>query len=214
MRTIEKGAEPESLTRYRSGQSSEVTHSYNDFAEKQDLRDSLCLEQRGICCYCMGRIRPDADSMKIEHWRSQSEFPEKQLDYTNLLGACLGGEGQPSRLQHCDTRKGNLTIRVNPAKPRSGLEDRLKYSPDGRIDSDEPELRQELNEVLNLNLPFLRNNRRRVLAAFQKTLGKGNLNQTRIKKCLAQWNGESEPGNLPEYCQVIIYWLQKRLRRL
>ena len=98
MRAIVKGPEPPSLTAYRL-----APHGgYEDYPDKDALQRSLSAEQRGLCCYCMGRIRPDADSMKIEHWRSQARYPDEQLSYRNLLGACRGGEGQPRGRQHCD----------------------------------------------------------------------------------------------------------------
>jgi len=212
MRTIKKGSEPASLTRYRSGQSSEVTHSYDDFPDKQDLRDSLCREQRGICCYCMGRIRPKSESMKIEHWRSQSKFPEEQLNYGNLLGVCLGGEGSLGQ-QHCDTAKANREMSVNPADQTANIERRISYRPDGTIRAEEPSLERDLNEVLNLNKNFLKTNRKRVLTGFQKALGKGSLDRGRLKRFLDLWNGDSNSEELRPYCQVVVYWLQKRLNR-
>jgi hypothetical protein len=63
MRNIQKGSEPKSLTEHRCN-----THSdYDNYADKEDLRVSLVKEQRGICCYCMQRIRSNSDDMKIEH---------------------------------------------------------------------------------------------------------------------------------------------------
>ena len=90
--------------------------------------------------------------MKIEHWRSRVVHQEEQLDYRNLLGACPGGEGQPHHLQHCDTRKGDRDLLWNPADPERRVEDRISYSNDGTIQSDDPMFDQELNDVLNLNL--------------------------------------------------------------
>jgi hypothetical protein len=85
MRNIQKATEPQSLTQHRCNSNS----NYDNYAEKDDLRKSLIDEQRGICCYCMQRIRPNPESMKIEHWQSQAlnKFPEKQLHCGNLLGA-------------------------------------------------------------------------------------------------------------------------------
>ena len=100
MREIAKGAEPVSLTRHR-----QIPHcDYDNYAPKNELRHALVTEQRGLCCYCMGRIRNGPTIMKIEHWRCQANHPDKQLNYRNLLGACLGGHGQPAHLQHCDTQ--------------------------------------------------------------------------------------------------------------
>ena len=56
---------------------------------------------------CMGRIHNGPATMKIEHWQCQRRHSAEQLNYRNLLGACLGGDGQPRHLQHCDTSKGD-----------------------------------------------------------------------------------------------------------
>src|SRR5262245_3620021 len=102
MRAITKGPEPPSLTTHRL-----TPHSdFDNYENKHTLRHALVTEQRGLCCYCMGRLRNGPTTMKIEHWRSQAHYPDEQLNYQNLLGACLGGgEGKPSHFQHCDTRK-------------------------------------------------------------------------------------------------------------
>src|SRR5947208_3458156 len=99
MKAITKGAEPPSLTAHRL-----TPHcDYDNYAGKDDLRLTLVIEQRGLCCYCMGRIHNGPTTMKIEHWQCQSRYPNGQLNYRNLLGACPGGEGKPWHLQHCDT---------------------------------------------------------------------------------------------------------------
>ena len=115
MRAIKKKAEPQRLTELRSTPNANYGNLKLD--DMSELRASLAQEQRGLCCYCLNRIRPSKDTMKIEHWHSQTNFPEEQLDYGNLLGACLGGEGQPRRFQHCDTRKGDLPLSRNPDSP-------------------------------------------------------------------------------------------------
>ena len=93
MRTITKGDEPASLVKHRA-----TAHAdYENYPDKDTLRSHLVREQRGLCCYCLSRIRPTADTMKIEHWHSQDEFSSEQLDYSNLLGACLGGPRQRAR---------------------------------------------------------------------------------------------------------------------
>ena len=106
MRPIVKRPEPVSLTAHRKKPYSD----YDNYQAKDNLRQALVTEQQGLCCYCMGRIRPVPASMKIEHWRCQKHYRGEQLKYRNLLGACLGGHGQPARLQHCDTRKGDSDL--------------------------------------------------------------------------------------------------------
>lgn len=80
---------------------------------KEELKQSLLLEQGHICCYCMKRI-PEHSSpyMKIEHFKCQSK-PENFhliLDYKNLFGACTGNENKPKNLRTCDTKKENADL--------------------------------------------------------------------------------------------------------
>jgi hypothetical protein len=68
--------------------------------------------------------------------------------------------------------------------------------------------------VLNLNMPFLMNSRKAVLSAFQKGFEKrGPFPQAVLEKWLRDWNGESDSGKLRPFCQVVVYWLRKRLAR-
>lgn len=68
MRTIQKGVEPRSLLEYRKT----ADPHYDGYQDKQEVRDQLVHEQRGLCCYCQSRIRANPGRMKIEHWQSQS----------------------------------------------------------------------------------------------------------------------------------------------
>lgn len=211
MRTISKDTEPASLTTHRC-----TSHAdYGNYQDKDTLRQHLVREQRGLCCYCLSRIRPTADAIKIEHWHSQEGFPGEQLDYSNLLGACLGGTGQPSDLQHCDTRKGNTPLSKNPANPLHHLETFIRYEGTGRVVADDSAFNDELDNVLNLNIAFLKNNRKAALDGFHLALNKrGELQRITLERWLREWNGESHTDDLHPYCQVLVYWLRKRLARL
>lgn len=209
MRTIRKGVEPGTLMQYRRA----VDSSYDNYANKEDLRIALHADQRGLCCYCLSRMRPDGGQMKIEHWHSQAKYPAEQLDYENLLGACKGGEGQSKRLQHCDTRKGDRDLSRNPANSAHRVEELVRFGGDGRVSSDDPIFDRELNDVLNLNLALLVSNRKAVLDAFIETLPSyGALGHGSLRKLLAQWSGDG-PGELQPFCSVIAYSLRKRLAR-
>ncbi len=208
MRAITKGPEPNSLTMHRQTR----PNGYDDYQDKDALRSALATEQRGLCCYCMGRIRPNAGEMKIEHWRCQSRYPLLQLSYRNLLGACLGGEGQPPRLQHCDTRKQDLDLLWNPADAAHAIEARVRYLPDGTIKSNDEAFDAQLNEVLNLNLAILKNNRKRVLDSLLSWWRKERpVPQRQIERELNKFTNGN--GELTEYCQVAVWWLQRKLRR-
>lgn len=210
MRVIRKGGEPASLTERRAAAGTD----YDGYPDKDTLRAGLAREQRGLCCYCLSRIRAAHNAMKIEHWHSQVKYPAEQLDYSNLLGACLGNEGQRFRDQHCDTRKGDRDLSRNPANPMHRVEDVLRFPGDGRIVSSDPAFDAELNDVLNLNLAFLVNNRKAVLRGFLDSLPKyGELTAATLEKILRQHNGEDGAGELLPFCQVVVYWLRKRLKR-
>ena len=209
MREIAKGKEPLSLTQHRS-----TPHAdYENYLEKDMLRECLVDEQRGICCYCLSRIRATADDMKIEHWHSQAEHTTEQLDYSNLLGACMGNEGQPRSDQFCDTYKGDKHLSRNPANPMHRVEDLIRFEPNGRISSSDPGFDSELNSVLNLNVAFLVNNRKAALKAFIQTLQKREkIPRGTWQRLLREWNGESSVSYLRPFCNVIVYWLRKRLQ--
>ena len=182
------------------------------------------LEKRG---YILARNaewrKANPDRMKIAHWMPQTPFPQHQLDYWNLLGACLGNEGQLKSKQHCDTHQGDALLSRNPANPGHRIEDFIQFLPDGTITSCDPILEQELGRrkqgdefeegALNLNVSFLRTNRKRALNAFTAGLRKrGHLSQMALGNLISKWRGDA-PGELDAYAPVIVYWLRKRLAR-
>jgi uncharacterized protein (TIGR02646 family) len=210
MRTIVKRAEPASLAEYRATPGA----SYDGFRDKDTLRSYLVNEQRGLCCYCLSRIRAEYNAMKIEHWHSQLRYGAEQLDYSNLLGACKGNEGKLRRDQHCDTFKGDRDLSRNPANQMHRVGELTRFVGDGRISSDDPVFAAELDIVLNLNQRLLVNDRRAVLDAFAAAMpSRGPLQRATLKKWLLDWNGESTDGELRPFCQVVVYWLRKRLAR-
>lgn len=213
MRSITKSPEPASLIGHRK-----TSHShYDNYNAKDALRRALVSEQRGLCCYCMSRIHPEPSSMKIEHWRSQARYPGEQLIYRNLLGACLGGHDQPGHLQHCDTRKGDSDLKWNPADPTHRITTHIRYELDGSIHSEEADFDGQINNVLNLNLPKLKNNRKRLLDAVldwwkceKARLGGPVSRDSIVRKRDEQVAGS---GELLPYCQVSVWWLEQRLAR-
>ena len=214
MRAIAKGREPVSLTAHR-----QTPHcDYDNYAAKDDLRNALVSEQRGLCCYCRGRIRNEPTTMKIEHWRCWAHHSGKQLNYRNLLGACQGGEGQPRRWQHCDTRKGDIDLAWNPADPAHSIETRVRYELDGSIRAGDADFDGQLNDVLNLNLPVLKNNRKSIYDAIlqwwksQKNRSHGRVPRERLERELARHN--AGVGEYAPYSQVAVWLLRNKLSRI
>lgn len=207
MKQIKKGNEPNSLTEHKKKKKAD----YDNYPEKDELRESLCKEQRGICCYCMGVINPTVGKMKIEHYKCQANYPKEQLDYRNLLGACLGGEGL--RETHCDTFKGNKDLNFYPPNPNVAIERMIIYGNDGSVSSANEQLHTELDSVLNLNADILKRNRKAALDGFKDSLSKfkSALSKDTIQKWIEDWSGSNHNGNLRPYCMVIVFWLQKKL---
>lgn len=206
MRTIQKGPEPTTLTQHRQ----QLHANYDNYADKAALRQALVAEQRGLCCYCQSRIRAKPEVMKIEHWQCQADHPGRQLDYSNLLGACLGGHGRPEREQHCDTRKGNSGLCFSVCDPAHPIERHIRFLGDGKISADDANIDAAINGVLSLNLPRLISNRKAVLTAFQQRLQ--DRRRVDLAHELLKWDGR-EPGELPEFAQVVVYLLRKRQAR-
>ncbi len=207
MRNIQKNGEPLSLTSHRQ----QAHADFDNYPDKDALRQCLVAEQHGLCCYCQSRIRPNSASMKIEHWQCQANYPARQLDYRNLLGACLGGHGRPAHEQHCDTLKGNTDLCFCPADPAHNIEQRIRFLGDGRIQSPDANFDRQLNDVLNLNWDRLVTNRKAVLVAFQQRLQTGK--KFDPAKELPKWDG-SQGRELPEYSQVVVYYLRKKLGQI
>lgn len=204
MKYIQKEKEPSSFTIYR-----QQKYAYFDGCNKDDLRKFLLKEQKYICCYCMQRI--SEDKMRIEHWRSQSEFPQYQLTYSNLFGACTGNEGKPKRLQHCDVRRENTPLTINPTKPVCEII--IKFRRNGEIYSDDSDINMDLKETLNLNYEPLRKGRKEKLDfAFEnlRKKNKGTWSKDILQREIDKWENKNNE-KYKAYCQIVIYHLKKKL---
>ena len=209
MKKIIKQSEPRSLVEHRS----QANASYDNYPDKDKLRESLLKEQGYIFCYCMSRIK--LDEMKIDHWQPQTKYISRQLDYRNLLGACMGNQGARPQNQHCDTRKGHSEITVNPIEGDKNCENLIKYRPDGKIYSDDVSVNHDLNETLNLNLGFLKTNRSDALFLVIRKLDEKFPNKTwakiSVQKEIDKLNTKDENGFYDAYCQFIVSYLKSKL---
>lgn len=212
MRHIEKAAEPGSLRRHRA-----TSHSdYDNYRDKDGLRAALVVEQRGLCCYCMGRILPEHKKMKIEHWRCVAKYPERQLYYSNLLGACLGGEGKGARFEHCDTKKADRDLLWNPADRRHRIETRIEYGADGSIRSADMRFNEQLNNDLNLNLAAIKNGRKHALDGIGPWWEKARTHDATVlrRRLESKISQLADVTFMAPYVPVAIWWLRKRLDRM
>lgn len=124
----------------------------NDFP-KNEVKSVLIREQKGLCAYCMRRIRMNSHS-RIEHWVPLSIDKEKAIDYNNMFGVCDGGEqvmGEQGHILCCDAHKGEKEIGINPLN--KAQMDKIAYKTDGTIytEPNDTEMERDINETLLLN---------------------------------------------------------------
>lgn len=223
LKKITKAKEPKSLTAYRSTISQpnlKDSNIYEDFKEKTkeqcrenqayNLRRQLLQEQGYICCYCMGRI--SCDNSKIEHFKPQTKYRELQIDYQNLFVACKGGEGLQEKEQFCDTKKGEKDLKYIDLL--ASVEQNIFYVKGAKsisIKSTDKNVDKELNDILNLNVMILEQNRKEAYDSVMKNLKSRGFTVPNIKKALNYYKSKHNEKFEP-YCEMIIYFLTKKLK--
>lgn len=209
MRQVNKETEPSSLARYRSNGGTR----WDDYRDKQDAREALSKEQRRICAFCQGRIRPNEGDMKIAHVVPQSDPDEGAqlcLRWGNLVGSCKGGEGRPQTQRHCDTLQGNrrLPALLHPVNFQTST---IKYLASGQVASDNQEIQQALDDIIGLNTEHLKQNRLDALTAMRRMLPAQTWNAGLIATYIRRLE-DPHQTELPEYVDFLLWWLKKRYR--
>lgn len=111
MRRIHKSSEPDKFTKWKQANPTATFDDLgnkNNYTLKQFVKAALLAEQKYICCYCENRI--DAQTSHIEHLLPQSSYPQKQLDYLNLLASCEA-DGKKA---HCGHKKDRQRVPITP----------------------------------------------------------------------------------------------------
>lgn len=221
MKHIQKQTPPQYFIEYKA-----TPNATYEGLPKEALRKSLIREQKGLCAYCMGRISEEWNpalskyKTEIEHYQSQELFPESQLDYNNLLGVCNGNAGNPQAHLHCDKSKtGDMVLIINPLSKR--CEDLCSYHSDGRIDSNDKDVKVDLEKKLNLNVYHLRQNRKNIIDIARlrmerryKKRPQHDWSKTDLDSEIRFWESPDNQGYLKEYCQAAIFYLKNKLKRV
>lgn len=202
-----------------------IRHVFDNEFPKNDVKAILIHEQRGLCAYCMKRIRMDPHS-RVEHFVPLSADKEKAIDYNNMLGTCDGGErivGQQGHILCCDAHKGETEICTSPLNKMQM--DKIAYKPDGTIytDPEDKEMEKDINETLLLN--GIRNadgtvrdtsteilkGRRDAYDRARKTMENlnrsGKCNSATVKKIMDNLRDQEE---LEEYVGVKLHYFRKK----
>ena len=184
---------------------------------KNALRTSLLKEQGYLCAYCMSRINDEFDKVKIEHYNARNL--DNELDYKNLLAVCTGNlAGSDLERQHCDTKKGNSSLHIDPQN-LSHIK-QISYKSDGTICAkNNAGFDDDLNYTLNLNdeYGYLKNNRKRALQEFKNKLHTMLRDKAAtLEYCRKALHFYTTPvnGAFSPYCGIIIHYLLKKLHGL
>lgn len=211
---IDKGREPAEWTEQRNTPG--ITY---ETARKDALRQALLEEQGGLCGYCMRRVifvPGKVTDTRIEHLKPRTLSlaqgkPEETLAYSNMI-LCCNGNIDGSKSFHCDVSKDETEIHFRPFDATAIAT--ISYSSgDGSIKSSNAVYDKDLNEVLNLNHPRLKANRRAVLIGLATEMGKNTWSKSEIQHKLTYYRSRTSGGQLHEYCGVVVWYLSKKLRQ-
>lgn len=201
MRLIRKTAAPSSFQKYIK----KATAAYLEIDKdvKDELLASLVAEQNGICAYCQQVLVEG--KITIEHHCERSICNgkngtiDRQLDYTNLFAVCLGKRGINNEF-HCDTQKATFSIAnglpIEFLPTTAAHISTIRYATTGRINSTNESFKDEVDRILNLNIDYLKDARKKKwLLFFKNSLNKkGIVNKKKMKKLieadLAMKNGK------------------------
>ena len=197
MRQITKTSPPQAFVDFC--QTPDVIFRDLSGAPKRALRKRLLEDQGYICCYCGRRIEDNGDT-KIEHILCQQNHGDLQLDFSNMLASCDGGQndrthptrGTPRHEPHCDAKKGNDELPISPLDNVEGI---LTYHIDGTVKG-QGKVGRELIRILGLDAKFLNSQRKNAIESYNLLAPKdleAELIALRTKK-----NGKFE-----EFCFVL-----------
>lgn len=210
---ITKGREPQEWTEYRNTPGV-------DYQAIPELVESLLREQGYLCAYCMRRVpcwdKISSEDHHIEHLLSRENHDDRKLDYRNMVICCPGHIGDED---HCDRLKKSRDITFSPFD--ANFIGTLSYRSDGDIVSSDEQYDREINDVLNLNTPLLKENRKSawegVKQALIKDMGGKPWRKSVLEKYLGKYTSmRNHDGHLQytPYCGIVIYFLRKKIRQL
>ena len=218
---IKKGFEPnELLVAKKSG-----IRRYDDLRSdvREAIKKALYLEQKGICAYCMCRLK--GETMQVEHYipqhDQQGNYNEAlSVDFYNMLAVCPGRKNTPNASYNvltCDQHKGNQILTVDPRNEYSV--GKIKYDKAGIIYSTDSNIDYDLNVVLNLNCDMsqLPRNRKsmldRFLTSIRKKYSGKEITKAEWKKLRDKYaTATDRDGLLPEFIGIVLRYIDQKLQ--
>ena len=206
MRYIQKGTEPTNLSNYRNGKQG----NFDNYTFKVELREFNLKAQKYLCAYCMCRIENDPLRTKLEHIKTRTNNKNLELVYSNIVAVCNGRNG---KIMHCDSaRKEKIELSFSPTN--EGDMNTIKYEENKNeisVYSNNAVIETELVEHLNLNFPYLKENRYQALKTWKISI----LKKYSGKKAdfTKELNSFLELKKLPPFFGVIEKYCLKEMSR-
>jgi len=214
MRYIEKLEPPEDyinwVTSYTKDNRKSPEYSNVPGNYKQMLKNQFIIEQKGLCCYCCGRITNETSH--IEHFFPRHlcriENRKKQTDYYNMFASCYGYIENLSEVEgeFCGHRKNNWYDKQKVISPlEKDCDTCFTYSSQGEIKArDDNEKAIVMIKHLGLDEYALNEARKKALEAI------GYFDENFDKDSAKQIVGQvDENGYLPSFCNIIEYFAYK-----
>lgn len=159
MQQIIKGSEPEKITAYKTryptkiykdlGANDESLGEDDPKVIRQIIGQACLVEQFYLCAYCCKEIGAVEYDCGNEHILPQSIYPEKSLDFDNIVSSCKAKDS-------CDATKKNQEINISPLSPRCETE--FKFNISGTIVGSTDDAKQTI-DVLKLGDSVQQNQR-------------------------------------------------------
>lgn len=215
MKHVAKGRSPERFEAWKALASEDWKPTYGDLQnpEKSIVHVALLEEQGWVCCYC-GREIGQLDS-HIEHFRPQETAPELALVFDNLFASCIR-EREPGAPLHCGHAKGNEFDEANHIAPTdAGCERRYLYTLDGAVlpadTNDQPA--RYMSELLKLDIAFLMNRRRAVLATVFDIDLLTTASDEELHRLAGAYRESDREGKLQSFGHVVARYAEQLLGR-
>ena len=211
MKYIKKSNEPEELANFKAFANENWQPTFREFRgeDKRRLQQKLIEEQGHICCYCgMEITREDSH---IEHLKPQSNYPEDQLNYYNLLASCQL-KREPKEPQHCGIKKEDWydeDLMVSPLEPN--CVDFFRYTDEGEVlptDEEDKKIAAATTiEKLGLNINKLKVMRLEAIDAILIDIEQSS--ESEIEALVNGYEKLDDKGQYEPFCQAVVYVLRK-----
>lgn len=194
MKKITKQAAPTSFQQYV--RASHASYDHMDKHVKEELLNALIEEQGAVCAYC--QLKLNVKTTTIEHHCERSICngsdgrQDRTLDYSNLFAVCPGvAPSKTSKKEfHCDTQKAKFNITnglpITICPSSTAHISTVKYSSTGKLTSNNVNYDKEIDQILNLNISYIKEMRKdKWLRFFKLSRNKnGAINYEKMVKLL------------------------------